>query len=72
VLTEVRLEQGTKTPEAGHQANEARVTLFFSKKGHRLAYHISQLQMDEKHRQWKWAEGCVEKIQNRTLNMGTL
>ncbi len=24
--------------------------------------HIRQLQKDEKHRQWKWVEGCVEKI----------
>jgi hypothetical protein len=31
VLTEVRLGQGTKKPEAGHQTNEARVTLFFTK-----------------------------------------
>jgi hypothetical protein len=37
VLIEVRLGQGTEKPEAGHQANEARVILVFTKKGHRLA-----------------------------------
>jgi hypothetical protein len=28
----IRLGQGAKKPEAGHQANEARVTLFFTKR----------------------------------------
>ncbi len=37
MLTEVRLGQGTEKPEAGHQANAARVILVFTKKGHRLA-----------------------------------
>ncbi len=32
MLTKVRLGQGTEKPEAGHQANEARVILVFTKR----------------------------------------